>query len=159
MKIPPVVVVVVCTFLIRVTIIGSDFFFYHSAPLAAAIGFSVSQAIAYFMYPLLGWISDVYFTRYKVLRLAFIIIASTTVILAIVVGLGESACNLRHTSIYIPLVIAAESMIIVCLAGLGLFEANTIQFGMGPCIFGPFNLQFVTKIEILKNWRISLFRF
>ena len=29
----------------------------------------------------------------------------------------------------------------------------------GPCIFGPFNLQFVTKIEILKNWRISLFRF
>ena len=132
MKIPPVVVVVVCTFLIRVTIIGSDFFFYHSAPLVAAIGFSVAQAIAYFMYPLLGWVSDVYFTRYKVLRFAFIIFSTTSTIIVILssfVGLREGPCN-DNNGFFIPLVFAAEGLIIACLAGQGLFEANAIQFGM-----------------------------
>ena len=134
MKIPPAAVVVVCTFLIRVTIIGSDFFFYHSAPLVAVIGFCISQAISYFLYPLLGWMSDVYFTRYKVLRLAFVMIATATLVLIIAVILGESACNIVTQSslysTYTPIVIAAESMIMVCLAGQGLFEANAIQFGM-----------------------------
>ena len=134
MKIPPVVIVVVCTFLIRVTIIGSDYYLYHSASLAGVIGFCVSQAISYFLYPLLGWVSDVYFTRYKVLRLAFIVIASATVILVIVVTLVGNACNVNPKFLYstynILLVIAVVSMIILCLAGQGLFEANAIQFGM-----------------------------
>ena len=33
----------------------------------------MTHAVAYLLYPLLGWLSDVYFTRYKVIRLAFII--------------------------------------------------------------------------------------
>ena len=94
----------------------------------------MSQAISYFLYPLLGWVSDVYFTRYKVLRLAFIVIASATVILVIVVTLVGNACNVNPKFLYstynILLVIAVVSMIILCLAGQGLFEANAIQFGM-----------------------------
>ena len=131
MKIPPVVIVVVCAFLIQVTLIGSDSFFYHSTPLAATIGFSVAQAIAYFLYPLLGWASDVYFTRYKVLRLAFIIFSttSTIVILATFIGLRERACDHKNC-FFTPLLVVAVCVIIVCLVGLGLFEANAIQFGM-----------------------------
>ena len=131
MKIHPVVIVVVCTFLIQVTLIGSDSFFYHSTPLAATIGFSVAQAIAYFLYPLLGWASDVYFTRYKVLRLAFIIFSttSTIVILATFIGLRERACDHKNC-FFTPLLVVAVCVIIVCLVGLGLFEANAIQFGM-----------------------------
>ena len=48
---------------------------------------SCTISISYLFYPLLGWLSDVYFTRYKVIRLSFLL---GTVVLATVaiVGVG-----------------------------------------------------------------------
>ena len=98
MKLSSVIVVIACTFLIRVTIIGSDFMFYHSAPPQLAFGFFASQMIVYLLYPLLGWVSDVYFTRYNVLRLAFIIFIAGSAISTLVtsVGLWENLCHLKR---------------------------------------------------------------
>lgn len=134
-KISPVAVIVACTFFIRVTIIGSesDFLFYHSASRQLLFAFYFSQVIAYLLYPLLGWISDVYFTRYKVLRLAFIIfiVGSFVFILIISVGLGENVCSsVLKPQKWFSVVASGEAALMVCLAGLGLFEANAIQFGM-----------------------------
>ena len=131
-KISPVGVVIACTILIRATIIGSesDFLFYHSAVQQLTFGFFASQIVVYLLYPLLGWVSDVYFTRYKVLRLAFIIFIAGSVlfILIISVGLWKNACAKQQN--WTAIVVIALSALIVCLAGLGLFEANAIQFGM-----------------------------
>ena len=54
--------------------------FYHSAVQQLTFGFFASQIVVYLLYPLLGWVSDVYFTRYKVLRLAFIIFIAGSVL-------------------------------------------------------------------------------
>ena len=120
-KISPVGVVIACTILIRATIIGSesDFLFYHSAVQQLTFGFFASQIVVYLLYPLLGWVSDVYFTRYKVLRLAFIIFIAGSVlfILIISVGLWKNACAKQQN--WTAIVVIALSALIVCLAGLG----------------------------------------
>ena len=127
-KLSSVAILVTCAFLIRVTIISSDFLFYHSAP-HIPFGFLASQAIAYLLYPLLGWISDVYFTRYNVLRLAFIILIAGSVLFVFVTsaGLFGDFSELHQRWLIIA---AGVGALILCRAGLGLFEANAIQFGM-----------------------------
>ena len=157
MKLSPVIVVIACTFLIRVTIIGSDFLFYHSAPPQLAFGFFASQVVAYLLYPLLGWVSDVYFTRYNVLRLAFIIfiVGSTILTLVTSVGLWENVCDLKRQESFMTVIVdIGIGALIACLAGLGLFEANAIQFGMDQ-ILEASSEQLVTFIH-WYYWSLSL---
>ena len=56
--------VVLCCLLIHMTMLGSDFS-YHTVGRDGTLFFLVGQAMAYLLYPLLGWLADVYFTRYK----------------------------------------------------------------------------------------------
>ena len=113
-KFSPVIIVVACVFLVRVNLIGSNFLFYHSFS-HNEFGFFASQVIAYLLYPLLGWISDVYFTRYKVLRLTFLILIAGSAVYILVTSAGRKC--LQHfsdpgsstsTMAYIPIVIAAD---------------------------------------------------
>ena len=123
-------IVIICSFLIQVSIIGSDFFIYHTTRSDIILAFSISQAIAYLLYPLLGWLSDVYFTRYKVIRLAFIIFNVTTAVatvLAVVLMLYDVYNS--NLAIGISLMVAVLT-VMMALLGLGIFEANAIQFGM-----------------------------
>ena len=70
-------IIVLCAFAIKVSFIGTDFYIYHTAAIIQIVQvcFMGAQAIAYLLYPLLGWLLDVYFTRYTVIRLAFIIMS------------------------------------------------------------------------------------
>ena len=57
--------VILCCCLMHMSMIGSDIFFYHTIHKDATLSFLASQSLAYLLYPLLGWLADVYFTRYK----------------------------------------------------------------------------------------------
>ena len=126
-------IVVLCSFAIKFSLIGTDSLFYHLEtflPIARVI-LAGTKAIAYLFYPLLGWLSDVYFTRYKVIRLAFIIMTSTAfggfiVTLSVLLDI-----NIVHhkTETIIVMVLITVGFLSVLLS-LGLFEANAIQFGM-----------------------------
>ena len=134
MNLAAVFIVVLCSFAMKVSFIGTDFFFYHLNLKTFHIirtVLAVTHAVAYLLYPLLGWLSDVYFTRYKVIRLAFIImiLASLDCILAtLVVALDISLAYDKVATITI-MVVATPGVLSVLLS-LGLFEANAIQFGM-----------------------------
>ena len=54
--------VILCCALIHMTTLGSDMIFYHTADQDATTIYLVSLVIAYLLYPLLGWMADVYFT-------------------------------------------------------------------------------------------------
>ena len=73
-------IVVLCSFAIRVSPVGTDISFYHLETLSYStqIILAVTHTTAYLLYPLLGLLSDVYFTRYKVIRLTFIIMILAT---------------------------------------------------------------------------------
>ena len=65
------VVILLCG-LVHFTIIGLDTVFFHTFRRDGEVIYQVSQAVAYLLYPLLGWIADVYFTRYKFVIASFI---------------------------------------------------------------------------------------
>ena len=90
----------------------------------------MTHAVAYLLYPLLGWLSDVYFTRYKVIRLTIIIMC---VVATVFTGIS-TACVLDVTITtnlkgIIVLTVVLPFLLLAVLS-LGLFEANVIQLGM-----------------------------
>ena len=123
-------IVVAISCLIRVSIIGSDFFLYHTVKSKLELYFSVSQVVAYLLYPLLGWLSDAYFTRYKVIRLAFIILSATNAIFLVsdIVYISYNVFDFLIAWVIAILVVVPG--ILFTLISLGMFEANIIQFGM-----------------------------
>ena len=133
MNLSAVSIVVMCSLFIRTTIFGKDIFFFHMKSLLqiSRLCFAGAQATAYLLYPLLGWLSDVYFTRYKVIRLSFIVVCIVEVlsVSATIAVLVDSNIVFEKVPTIILLLMAVPS-IISMLISLGLFEANAIQFGM-----------------------------
>ena len=81
------------------------------------------QGVLFLLYPFLGWLSDVYITRYRSVLFSFIImiVGSVPMIFS-----GTLFIITQH---YFFFYIAALS-IVISLFGLGLFESTAIQFGM-----------------------------
>ena len=126
-------IVVLCSFAISVSPVGTDISFYHLETLSYSTQtiLVVTHATAYLLYPLLGLLSDVYFTRYKVIRLAFIIMILAAcdcflVFFAIVLDLSL----FHNITEHIIIMVMATPGVLSILLSLGLFEANAIQFGM-----------------------------
>ena len=69
--------VILCCALMHMTVIGSDVVLYHAVDKNGTLFFLVSQGVAYLMYPLLGWLADVCFTRYKFIKFSITIIVAT----------------------------------------------------------------------------------
>ena len=124
-----------CSFLIQNSIIEADSSLYHMSSLFQTVRLSVAltHAEAYLLYPLLGWLSDVYFTRYKVIRLAFIIMRMHIVVM-VATGIetayvldGSITTDLNKIIIVLTLVLP---FLLLGVLSLGLFEANVIQLGM-----------------------------
>ena len=116
--------VVVCCFLVHGTALGSDIYLYHTVGLDAAVVFLVSQAVAYLLYPLLGWLADVYFTRYKFIAFSFVLMIVTSLLL-----IGTASLFINFTAARLLYLLAGVSLIIG-LVGMGAFESTAIQFGM-----------------------------
>ena len=116
-------VVVACCLLIHVTVIGSDVILYHTAGKISKIIYLILQGVVYLLYPFLGWLSDVYITRYRSVLFSFIImiVGSVPMMLA-----GTLYALIHHFLLFY----VAEFSIIIGLFGLGLFESTAIQFGM-----------------------------
>ena len=119
--------IVLFCFLIHMTLIGSDNEFYHTTHRSASLTLLASQAVGYLFYPLLGWLADVYFTRFKFILFSFITMIVTTVIMI----------TMALSVIYVGSTVVNEASLFVgCLAlifgviAVGLFESTAIQFGM-----------------------------
>ena len=126
-------IVVLCSFAIQVSLFGTDSLFYHLKRFLhiTRVCFALTRCMAFLLYPLLGWLSDVYFTRYKVIRLAFIvmtIVGIAGIILGLVVVLDINLIHDPLSSILLSML--TIPVILSALLSLGLFKANAIQFGM-----------------------------
>ena len=126
-------IIIICAFLIENTVIGKDSFIYHTNALDKAVKLSVAatHAAAYLLYPLLGWLSDVYFTRYKVVRLAFIImcVVGTGALVLATASVIDISITTNLKKIITALLLGLP-MLLMWVLSLGLFEANAIQLGM-----------------------------
>ena len=112
--------------LIHLTVIGSDIGLFHTFTSFASLAYLVSQAVAYLLYPLLGWLADVYFTRYNFIKFSFVTMIATTIIMVI----GASMYLKFPGSMTLIYSTLGGVSTIICLVGMGLFESTAIQFGM-----------------------------
>ena len=144
--------VVSCCFLIHVTVIGTDISFYlmHSAVGRDGIIESlVSQAVAYLLYPFVGWLADVHFTRYKFILLAFI-----TIIVATVIAIVRAILDLfiRDNLVVTEGLALDVIYTIVGIVAIGLFESTAIQFGMDQMLEAAFlRAQYLCPLVLLSS--------
>ena len=119
-----VYLIVLCCFLLHVTVMGSDFALYHTVAHDGTLVYLLSQAVAYLLYPLLGWLADVYFTRYKFVLFSFIATIVATLLTLI------TAVLFLYFHEYRELMVLGGTGVAIGLVGIGLFESTAIQFGM-----------------------------
>ena len=116
--------VILCCFLIHMSVIGSDFPLFHTINNDGVLALLISQSVAYLLYPLLGWLADVYFTRYKFVLFSFIIMIVSSILLSAVAAVFLNFIHERG------IFILGGLAIFTSLIAMGLFESTAVQFGM-----------------------------
>ena len=94
--------------------------------------------LLFMLYPLVGHLTDVYLPRYRSLKWSFL-----QPVWVLHVSMRASHCNVNHETMYVfqpsypYLYVAAFIIYIVYIIGLGLFQANAIQFGLDQLLEAP----------------------
>ena len=133
--------VILCCFLIHFSIIGSDFALYHTVNKDGVLAFLISQSVAYLLYPLLGWLADVYFTRYKFILFSFMTMIVSSILLSVVSAIFVNFIHERGLFILGGIALA------VCLIAMGMFESTATQFGMDQMLEASSN-----QLSIFIHW-------
>ena len=116
--------IVLCCFLLHMTVVGSDIVLYHTVAHDGTLVYLLTQAVTYLLYPLLGWLADVYFSRYKFVLFSFIATIVATLLTII------TSVLFMYIYEYREIFILGGIGIVIGLTGIGLFESTAIQFGM-----------------------------
>ena len=89
------------------------------------------QGLAYLLYPVCGWIAEVCFSNFKMIKWSFIILlmTSVTIVTLSIVSVIHPSYRIA-TYMYISGDVIAATFLLITTAGLGMFESNAIQFGM-----------------------------
>ena len=134
--------VIVCCLLVYMSLIGTNMALFHTAKKYGALTYLLSQIVAYLLYPLLGWLADVYFTRYKFILFSFITMIVTTV------GMVTGATLFMIYTCATPLYVIAGVGLIIGLLGLGLFSLLLFSLDVG----GPFEGTCHIHPVVLLEW-------
>ena len=88
--------------------------------------YNIIQGVSYLLYPLFGWIADIKANNFKMIKLSFVamLISSLCMFFS---GLWS---YVYPGSTYLPAAIFGFLFALVGISGLGMYEANAIQFGM-----------------------------
>ena len=117
--------VIFCCAMIHMSLAGVDIFLFHTIARSGNIFLLNCKAVSYLLYPLLGWMADVCFTRYKFVLFSFIVS-----ILGSIIAITTSALILGFPQDHLLLYYPVGLSVIIILTAIGLFESTAIQFGM-----------------------------
>ena len=143
---PGHVVVIICSIIIQLSNIARTYNLEQSEHSIIKIGIIALLGITFLSYPLLGYIADVCLTRYRTLKYSFIfLIVGCTIglllfILFISVNLTEmfeKRSILNGNKGHILASIPGIPVIALITTGVGLFEANALQFGLDQLLEAP----------------------
>ena len=142
------VVVIICSITIQLSNITRTYQLEQHARSYNKIASFAFLGLLFLSYPLLGYIADVRLTRYRTLKCSFLllIIGCTIGLLLCLVSffIGiieflEKRLLFHDDKSYhiIPLIIFGIPLIALITTGVGLFEANAIQFGLDQLLEAP----------------------
>ena len=136
MKLHGSLLVIVCCLVVELVNISQKRYMTFNLPLFSRITGLTAQGLLFLLYPLLGHLTDVYLTRYRSLKLSYglIIFGFCVAIVYIVIDIALLIYedNDRKTGTAVLLIGS-----IVYIAGIGLFQANSIQFGLDQLLEAP----------------------
>ena len=93
------------------------------------IFWSLFQGISFLLYPLCGWLADIYVTQFRMIASSFILVIASSVIMVMgavfMIIHPRIFENIEYTGIFI-----VGLYIMINLVALGMYESNAIQFGM-----------------------------
>ena len=134
---PGHVLVIICSIIIQLSNVAKKFNLEQYQRSSYKIATFSFLGLLFLSYPLLGYIADVCLTRYRTLKCSFIflIVACTIGLLFSIVYTTVRLTNiLRHNKIQF---IGTAITGIVITTGVGLFEANALQFGLDQLLEAP----------------------
>ena len=129
--------VILCCFLIHFVFLNSNFYIFQLSSENLVLGFALVQGITSLCYPIIGWLADTRYTRYRMIKCSFVITLIMTFVGLVIILTCIVIQYFNQTIVYeLPwyaFVVLAIPMAIDIVA-LALFEANAIQFGMDQMI-------------------------
>ena len=131
---------VVCCLGLAFTNISKKKYLLTTIENSARIPLIVLQGVLLLVYPLLGHLADVYLTRYRVLKSSLIILAIITLATVVYFGIDAVVTIIWNIQILHHATAGGISVTLYYIAiiiGLGLFEANIIQFGLDQLLEAP----------------------
>ena len=130
---------IVCCLVVGFLDITQKDFLLFSAPLKSRLFVLSAQGLLFLLYPLIGHLTDVYLTRYRSLKLSFGILLFTACAFLVYCGIDLAASSIWKSTIFHHIQ-TAVILVIICaiyIVGLGLFQANAIQFGLDQLLEAP----------------------
>ena len=139
MKLPGYMIVIICCLGFSMSNVSKKRYLLSTATFTARIPILVGQGVLLLVYPLLGHLADVYLTRYRALKASLVILTIVCLLAIIYESIDITASlfgkiNVFH-QMYLGVVMTA--IFIMYIIGLGLYEANIIQFGLDQLLEAP----------------------
>ena len=139
---PGHVVVIICSITIQLLNIPRTIHLEHHEHSYNKIAIIALLGLLYLSYPLLGYIADVCLTRYRTLKCSFIflIVGCTITLILILIAISLSLTELiQENPVFNTITKYITGFIVIALVttGVGLFEANAIQFGLDQLLEAP----------------------
>ena len=132
MKLHSSLVVIICCLVVQLINFRHLGFLLLAAEVTARIGTITLQGLTYLCYPLLGYLADVYLTRYRALKCGWIILIGSVLYFTI----GVFTCTVDHNLYLLRSLLGIPGFCLIII-GTGLFEANAIQFGLDQLLEAP----------------------
>ena len=133
---------VVCCLVVEFCDINQkEYLILASGNLTYTISVITILGLLFLLYPLVGHLTDVYMTRYRSLKwsFGFLILAACIgtiyegILIAILIIEKSKVLQHNHWYLYVVPII----LFLVYIIGLGLFQANAIQFGLDQLLEAP----------------------
>ena len=122
--------ILITSFLMHTQILCGRFvWFVFGMSEQASTGFVLSQGIMYLLYPLCGWIADVYLSSFKAIKFSFFAALFSSV-MTYLTSLYSFFYPSTHASVALLFIISG----LFGMIGLGLYEANAIQFALNQMV-------------------------
>ena len=143
---PGHVVVIICSITIQLLNLARTYQLEQHKRSYNKIASFAFLGLLFLSYPLLGYIADVCLTRYRTLKCSFIFLIVGCIIVLllflIIISVSLTEIFVRHISLsreaksYIQVILVLP-IIALITTGVGLFEANAIQFGLDQLLEAP----------------------
>ena len=151
MKLRSYQAVIICCILVQLVNTSNLIFLLTGQRKNVRLTLIAVQGLTYLCYPLLGHLADVYLTRYRALKCGLVTTVGSVLFITMCLFADTVAINTFNKSVehilQSKISLLALPGVTLIIVGIGLFEANAIQFGLDQLLEAP-----TTKLITFIHW-------